>query len=60
MKNFKAAVDAFLNDESGASAVEYGLIVALIAAVVVVGVTTVGKNANKAFSDVAGKLPTAQ
>jgi pilus assembly protein Flp/PilA len=60
MKNFKAAVDAFLNDESGASAVEYGLIVALIAAVVVVGVTAVGANANKAFDDVAKKLPAAQ
>jgi pilus assembly protein Flp/PilA len=58
MKNFKAAVDAFLNDESGASAVEYGLIVALIAAVVVVSVTTVGSNANKVFDDVAKKIVT--
>jgi len=58
MKNFKAAVDAFLNDESGASAVEYGLIVALIAAVVVTSVASLGTNADKAFDNVAKKLVT--
>jgi pilus assembly protein Flp/PilA len=57
MKNLKAAFDAFLNDESGASAVEYGLIVALIAAVVVVGVTTLGTKTNGVFSSIATKLP---
>ena len=56
MKNLKAAFDAFLNDESGASAVEYGLIVALIAAVVVVGVTTLGTKTNTVFTGVANKM----
>ena len=60
MKNFKAAVDVFLNDESGASAVEYGLIVALIAAVVVVGVSSIGTKAGAAFTAVAGKIPTVE
>jgi len=60
MKNFKAAVDAFLNDESGASAVEYGLIVALIAAVVVVGVTSIGTKTGDAFTAVAGKIPAVK
>ncbi len=57
MKNLKAAFDAFLNDESGASAVEYGLIVALIAAVVVVGVTNLGTKINGVFTGVTSKLP---
>ena len=59
MKNFKAAVDAFLNDESGASAVEYALIVALIAAAVATAVSVVGDRAGNAFSQVSGKLPTS-
>ena len=46
MNTFKKAVDAFLHDESGASAVEYGLLVALIVAVVVVGVTKLGSTTN--------------
>jgi pilus assembly protein Flp/PilA len=60
MKNFKAAVDAFLNDESGASAVEYGLIVALIAAVVIAGVTLIGTKAGAAFTAVGNKIPTVE
>jgi pilus assembly protein Flp/PilA len=37
-------VTRFLNDESGATAIEYGLIVALIAVVIVTAVTTLGTN----------------
>jgi Flp pilus assembly pilin Flp len=33
-------VTRFLNDESGATAIEYGLIVALIAVIIVTAVTT--------------------
>lgn len=36
-------------DETGATAVEYGLMVALIAAVIVVGVTALGKELNNLF-----------
>jgi pilus assembly protein Flp/PilA len=35
-------VTRFLKDESGATAIEYGLIVALIAVVIVTAVTTLG------------------
>ena len=42
----------FFNDESGASAVEYGLLVALIAVVVIGAVTALG-------TAVSGKLQTA-
>ena len=39
-------VTRFMNDESGATAIEYGLIVALIAVVVITAFTTLGKNLN--------------
>ena len=45
-------VTRFLKDESGATAIEYGLIVALIAVVIVSAVTTLG-------TDLASKLGAA-
>jgi pilus assembly protein Flp/PilA len=41
-------------DDSGATAVEYGLIVALIAAVIVVIVGTLGTQVASAFSSLVG------
>lgn len=46
------------NDESGATMVEYGLIIALIAVIVAVGATTLGSAVDGLFDDVAGKLGT--
>ena len=46
----------FLRDESGATAIEYGLIAALIAVVVIAAVTLVGTNLSSTFGTVAGKL----
>jgi pilus assembly protein Flp/PilA len=43
----------FLNDDKGASAVEYGLLVALIAAVIVGAVTLLGGNLKATFDYVA-------
>ena len=43
--------------ERGASAVEYGLLVALIAAVIVVVVAALGGKINAAFTKVNGALP---
>jgi pilus assembly protein Flp/PilA len=40
-------------DDRGASAVEYGLLVALIAAVIVVAVTLIGTNLTSVFNKVA-------
>ena len=37
-------IKTFFKDESGASAVEYGLLVALIALVIITAVTTLGTN----------------
>jgi pilus assembly protein Flp/PilA len=44
--------------ERGAAAVEYGMLVALIAAVIVVIVGTLGHQVNAAFNTVSGHLPT--
>lgn len=43
---------AFLKDEEGATAVEYGVMVALIAAVIVVIVTTLGQTLSAKFTEV--------
>ncbi len=40
----------FIADESGATAIEYGLIVALIAVVIIGAVTTLGTNLNSSLS----------
>jgi len=43
--------------EEGASGVEYGLLVALIAAIIIVAVQTVGTKVSTGFNTVATKLP---
>ena len=45
-------VTRFLNDESGATAIEYGLIVALIAVVIATIVTTLGTSLKATFTKV--------
>lgn len=44
------------HDNEAASAVEYGLLVALIAAVIIVAVTAIGTNMSAKFTTVAEKL----
>jgi len=46
----------FWRDERGATAVEYGLIVALIAGVIIAGVTVIGNRMNNKFDIVSGKF----
>jgi pilus assembly protein Flp/PilA len=48
---------ALLEDESGATAVEYGLIVAAIAGLIIVVVFLLGKKVNNAFNNVASHMP---
>ena len=45
-----------LRDESGATAVEYGLMVALIAAVIVTTVGLLGAKLNTLFTSVTGSI----
>ncbi len=46
----------FFKDESGASAVEYGLLVALIAVVIIASVSLLGSNISTVFNTTAGKI----
>jgi pilus assembly protein Flp/PilA len=53
----------FRKDESGATAIEYALIAALIAVVIIGGATTLGTTISQKFTDIAttvkdGKAPT--
>ncbi|MFJ5869799.1 Flp family type IVb pilin [Dietzia maris] len=58
-----ATFQAFLDDrfenrkDRGATAVEYGLMVGLIAVVIIVAVTLLGDNLTTMFNNVAGRLP---
>ncbi len=47
---------AALRDEHGATAVEYGLMVALIAIVIIVAVGLLGTNLSKIFNTVANSV----
>lgn len=47
---------SFLKDESGATAIEYGLFAALIAAVIVGSVATLGTQTNSGFDTVSSAL----
>lgn len=49
----------FLNDESGATAIEYGLIAALIGVGLIAGATAFADSLNGMFSDVDGKMAEA-
>ena len=49
-------VTRFLKNESGATAIEYGLIAALISVVVIGVLTTVGTNLKADFTSVATAL----
>jgi pilus assembly protein Flp/PilA len=46
----------FTKDESGATAIEYGLIAALIALVLVAALTTLGTDLGATFNNVGGAL----
>ena len=49
-------ISRFVRDESGATAIEYGLIAALIAVVIITGVTQLGTTLNAKFTSIATSL----
>ena len=49
-------VTRFIKNESGATAIEYGLIVALIAVVIITGLTTVGTKLNTELGAIGTSL----
>ena len=52
----KTIVSRFLNDESGATAIEYSLIAAGISIVIIVAVNGIGTNLNSTFSSISTEL----
>jgi pilus assembly protein Flp/PilA len=46
----------FVRDESGATAIEYGLIAALIAVAIIGALTALGSSLSTTFSSVSGSL----
>ena len=53
MKKF---LNRFIRSESGASAVEYGILVGVIALVVILGATTLGSTLSTSFTNAASSL----
>lgn len=49
----------FMSDEEGVTAIEYGLIAALIAVAIITATQLVGTNLTAVFNDVATKLAAA-
>lgn len=56
IKKTKSALAQFIRHEDGVTAIEYGLIAALIAVAIIVAVTNVGTNLTAVFSSVASAI----
>jgi pilus assembly protein Flp/PilA len=56
MKKLMNNMKSFMQDEDGVTAIEYGLIAALIAVVIITSVTNVGTQLGVVFSGIATKL----
>jgi pilus assembly protein Flp/PilA len=55
----KKILDKVRNDESGATAIEYGLIAALIAVVLISSLSLLGNNINQSFSKISTRVSQA-
>lgn len=55
-KYLKSRVQNFLRDPSGATAIEYGLIAALVAVVIIAAVTALGTDLQGVFKEVSKAL----
>jgi pilus assembly protein Flp/PilA len=56
MTKLAAKLQTMLHRDRGATAVEYGLLVALIAVVIIVAVRTLGQNLSTTFNNVAANV----
>jgi len=56
MRNVMNGVRRFFHEEEGVTAIEYGLIAALIAVAIIVAVTGVGTSLTGLFNTVSSKL----
>lgn len=53
-------LNKFKNDESGATAIEYGLIAALISVGIIAGATTIGGEVRDTFTSIGKSLEGAE
>lgn len=56
----RTMINRFRRDESGTTAVEYGLIAALVGVVIIIGATQLGISLNTVFKGLAIELENAQ
>jgi pilus assembly protein Flp/PilA len=56
LRDMKVLFKKLLREDSGATAIEYGLIASLIAVVIIGAITTVGTNMSNVFSEVASNI----
>ncbi len=56
MKTLTTQIKRFFQEEDGVTAIEYGLIAALIAVVIITAVALIGTNLNITFGKVAAEL----
>ncbi len=52
-------IEVFMNEEEGATALEYGLLAALIAAVIIGAVQTLGNVVSTTFNTIAANMASA-
>ena len=55
----KSIFSHFIRDETGATAIEYGLIAAMVSVAIIAAITTMGDNLTSTFSSIAIALGTA-
>jgi pilus assembly protein Flp/PilA len=55
-----AMLFSVIREEDGVTAIEYGLIAALVAVVIIGGATALGTNLNALFNFLAGQISAAQ
>ncbi|APG89461.1 Flp family type IVb pilin [Sinorhizobium americanum] len=56
----KTILARLIKDESGATAIEYGLIAALISVALITGATALGTSLDNMFNALSGQMTTAQ
>lgn len=56
----KTMLKRFYKDQSGATAIEYGLIAALIAIAIIGGLSVVGKDTDSLWNNVSGAFENAK
>jgi len=59
MSNFMSAVKTFIADENGVTAIEYGLIAALIGVGIAAASTSLGTKLSTMFNNIGNKLAAA-